>query len=156
MRKKQFIAAFVAVLSAACLLSSCGTPGEELFGGDRKSKDKVSDEKGPWTAEEITESRVVDNDSGAVSEGRLYFGESRKKALLMSADGVITWLYAKDESIFAPFDTGDLVRVAHGGVMMSYPGQTNISRLALLENGDASSFTEEELARLMSVSDGFE
>lgn len=153
MRKKQIITAFVAVLSAACLLSSCQGG---LYGDDQKLNDRESVDKGPWTAEEITESLEVDNDSGAVSEGRIYFGESRKKALLLSADGVITWLYAKDESIFAPFDTGDLVRVGHGGVMMSYPGQTNISKIALLEDGNISSFTDEELARLMSVSDGFE
>lgn len=108
-----------------------------------------------WSPEEITESEVVDNDSGAVSEGRLYFVGSKDKAMLLSDDGVITWLYAKDKSIFDPFDTGDRVRVAHGAVMMSYPGQTNISKLALLENGYISSFTEEELARLDAVSDGF-
>lgn len=108
-----------------------------------------------WSPDEITESDVVNNDSGAVSEGRLYFGGSKDKALLLSDDGVITWLYAKDESIFAPFDTGDLVRVAHGAVMMSYPGQTNISKLALLEKGDGTSFTEEEQTLLERVSDGF-
>jgi len=106
--------------------------------------------------EDITESTVVDNDSGAVSEGRLYFGSSKNKALLLSADGVMTWLYAKDESVFDRFETGDLVRVSHGGVMMSYPGQTNISKIALLEDGDISSFTEEEIAILEAVIDGFE
>lgn len=108
-----------------------------------------------WSPDEITESDVIDNDSGAVSEGRLYFGGSKDKALLLSDDGIITWLYAKDKSIFAPFDTGDCVRVAHGAVMMSYPGQTNISKLALLEKGDATSFTEEEKTLLEKVSDGF-
>ena len=107
------------------------------------------------SSEGITENGIVDNDSGAVSEGRLYFAGSKDKALLLSFDGVITWLYAKDASVFAEFGTGDLVRVSHGAVMMSYPGQTNISKIALLEDGDASSFTDEELARLDAVSDGF-
>ena len=108
-----------------------------------------------WSPKEITESEVVDNDSGAVSEGRLYFVGSKDKAMLLGDDGVITWLYAKDKSIFEPFDTGDRVRVGHGAVMLSYPGQTNISKLALLENGSVSSFTDGELARLDAVSDGF-
>lgn len=108
-----------------------------------------------WSPDEITESDVVDNDSGAVSEGRLYFVGSKDKAMLLSDDGVITWLYSKDKTVFEPFDTGDRVRVAHGAVMMSYPGQTNISKLALIENGHISSFTDEELARLDAVSDGF-
>ena len=105
--------------------------------------------------EEITEGSFVGNDSGGVSEGRLYFAKSKDKALILDTNGSIMWLYATDKSLFAPFNTGDKVRVSHGAVMMSYPGQTNISKIALIENGDVNSFTSEELERLDLVSDGF-
>ena len=46
---------------------------------------------------------------------------------------------------------GDYVRVGHGMVMESYPGQTYISKIALLEDGDINSFTDEEWSRLSDV-----
>lgn len=105
--------------------------------------------------EDATESPDIDGDSGTVSEGRLYFVGTRDKALLLGEDGALTWLYADDAKLFEGFDTGDRVSVSHGAIMMSYPGQTHISRVVLIEDGDASSFTDEEKALLERVSDGF-
>ncbi len=141
-------------LACVCAMSACDIFGssEELFGGG-KSRDTVDSETSLWDPEDITEGEIVDNDSGSVGEGRIYFHEGKAKALLLDEWGGLTWLYAKDPSIFEPFDTGDYVRVSHGGVMLSYPGQTNISRLALIEDGDESSFTEEELDMIERVLD---
>ena len=108
-----------------------------------------------WSPEDITEGNVVGNDFGSVSEGRIYFGENKDKALLLGADGTLVWLYTKDSRVFEPFNTGDYVKVEHGAVMLSYPGQTNISKIALLENGDVSGFTSEEIAMIERVADGF-
>ena len=102
------------------------------------------------TPEDITESPdgSCDNDSGMVSEGRLYFSGSAKNEALLVEGGSLTWLYCDKAGAFEGFDTGDLVRVAHGYVMESYPGQTYISQIALVENGDIYSFTDEEWERL--------
>jgi hypothetical protein len=102
--------------------------------------------------EDITEGEC-DGDSGIVSEGRLYFHGTKTKteALLVDTKGSLTWLYCDDKSIFEDFDTGDFVRVGHGAIMESYPGQTYISQMALIEDGDISSFTDEEWERLSGV-----
>ena len=102
--------------------------------------------------EDITEGEC-DGSSGMVSEGRLYFHGTKTKteALLVDTRGSLTWLYCDDKSIFEDFDTGDFVRVGHGMIMESYPGQTYISQMALIEDGDISSFTEEEWERLSGV-----
>ena len=95
----------------------------------------------------------VGNNSGSAGEGRIYFPEKRDKALLLDNYGGLTWLYAQDKSIFDGIDTGDYVRVNHGGVMLSYPGQTNISRITLLSDGDESDFTDEEMKMIERVLD---
>lgn len=104
--------------------------------------------------EDITEGAgECDRDSGMVSEGRLYFHGTKTKteALLVDTKGSLTWLYCDDKSIFEDFDTGDFVRVGHGAIMESYPGQTYISQMALIKDGDISSFTDEEWDRLSDV-----
>ena len=93
----------------------------------------------------------VGNNSGNISEGRLYFPENRDKALLISEKYGPNWLYVADKSMFDGFDSGDYVEVNHGAVMLSYPGQTNISKITLIEDGDVSDFTEEELALIERV-----
>jgi hypothetical protein len=143
------------VLSAICLLAACNV-AEENVGGDQKSKDRVTLGTGPWKPEDITENPALDGemDAGMVSEGRLYFhfSESKTEALLVDSNGSLTWLYSKnDKSIFEAFDTGDYVRVGHGMIMESYPGQTYISQIALIEEGDVYSFTDEEWERLSGV-----
>ena len=90
--------------------------------------------------------------SGMVSEGRLYFhSASKTEALLADSKGSLTWLYSADKSIFEGFDTGDYVKVGHGMIMESYPGQTYISKIALINDGDIDSFTDEEWSRLSGV-----
>ena len=95
----------------------------------------------------------VGNNSGSVGEGRIYFPEKRDKALLLDTYGGLTWLYVQDKAMFDGIDTGDFVRVNHGGVMLSYPGQTNISRITLISEGDESSLTDEELKMIERVLD---
>ena len=103
-----------------------------------------------WSPEEITENPDLDGNgnAGMVSEGRLYFHHSKSEALLVDSTGSLMWLYSDVEGIFEPFDTGDYVRVGHGMVMESYPAQTYISQIALIEDGDVYSFTDEEWERL--------
>ena len=81
----------------------------------------------------------------------MYFHVSKTEALLVDSTGSLLWLYSSDKSIFEGFDSGDYVRVGHGMVMESYPGQTYISRIALMEDGDISSFSDEEWERLSGV-----
>lgn len=95
----------------------------------------------------------VGNNSGNISEGRLYFSKNREKALLVSEEFGLNWLLVRDTSMFDGFDTGDYVRVNHGAVMMSYPGQTNISKLTLIDDGSVSDFTDEELKMIERVLD---
>ncbi|MBQ8408247.1 MAG: hypothetical protein IJY39_05225 [Clostridia bacterium] len=114
-------------------------------------------EKQKWLPEDITEcpeGEECDRDSGCVSEGRLYCHGDR--ALLIDSQGSLIWLYSDIEGIFEPFDTGDYVRVGHGMVMESYPAQAYISQIALIENGDKSSLTDEEWERLEEVIVGLE
>jgi hypothetical protein len=87
--------------------------------------------------------------------GRLYFGKDKNGALLMDDNGVLVWVYPTDSGMLESYDTGDRVTVVHGPVMLSYPGQTNISSVSLVSDGDESAFSEEELAEIMKVVEGF-
>ena len=112
--------------------------------------EKVAVGTSPWKPEDITSNPDLDcdGDEGMVSEGRLYFPSASSNPLLVDSEGSLTWLYSTNREIFAPFDSGDYVRVGHGMIMESYPGQTYISKIALIEDGDIWSFTDEEWARL--------
>ena len=105
------------------------------------------------TPEDITESPdgSCDNDSGMVSEGRLYFSGTKSQALLVGENGTLTWLYCEENGVFDDFVTGDLVRVAHGYIMESWPGQTYISQIALIEEGDIYSFSDLQWEMLTDV-----
>ena len=92
-----------------------------------------------------------DNDSGMVSEGRLYFHGAKTEALLIESGGSLLWLYSNDVKAFEDLDTGDYVRVGYDYVMESYPGQTYIDWITLVEDGDVSSITDEEWERLDEV-----
>ena len=159
---KKALSLILATLLALFALVGCVAFEEEpLIGGDTKSKDRETretQETGPWKPEDITENPALDGDmdEGMVSEGRLYFmnGGSKTEALLVE-ENTLTWLYCEDKSIFASFDTGDFVRVGHGMIMETYPGQTYITRIALIEDGDINSFTDGEWNRLSDIfSDG--
>lgn len=137
------------VLSLLCAAVGCAEKEEE---SESKFVGVVEN------AEDITANSALDGamDEGMVSEGRLYFmnGGSKTEALLVE-ENTLTWLYCEDKSIFASFDTGDFVRVGHGMIMETYPGQTYITRIALIEDGDINSFTDGEWNRLSDVfSDG--
>jgi len=114
--------------------------------------DKIAVGTSPWKPEDITASP---NDeewtgiSGGVMEGRLFFRHSTDKALLVGDS--LTWLYSDDPDAFAPFNSGDYVKVSHGMVYYTYPGQTYISKIALIEDGDLTSFTPEEWEWLSEV-----
>lgn len=90
----------------------------------------------------------ADNISGLggelISEGRLYFHTSRKSALLVTSKGGFMWLHADSEDFFEGFDSGDYVKVGHGAVMESYPEQTYVEGIILIEDGDIYSFTDGE------------
>ena len=79
-----------------------------------------------------------------IIEGRLYFHGSRNSALIVRSDGGILWLHADSEDFFKDLDSGDYVKVGHGPVMTSYPGQTHAESIALIKDGDIYSFTDEE------------
>ncbi len=89
------------------------------------------------------------------TSGRLYFGKDKNGALLMDDHGVLMWVYPIESGMLDSYDTGDRVTVTHGPIMLSYPGQTNMSGITLISNGDKSVFTEEELEEIMTVIDGF-
>lgn len=86
--------------------------------------------------------------SGMFSEGRLYFHNSKSSALLVDSKGSLTWIYSEIDGFFEGFDTGDYVKIEHGFMMESYPGQTYASVIELVEDGDIYSFTDEEWERL--------
>ena len=139
------------VLSCLCAVA-CGEKAKDAY--SEQTEDKNVGEQ-ICTPEEITQNNALDGDSdeGMVSEGRLYFdSDSKTEALLVDTTGSLLWLYSFDnKEIFTSFDTGDLVRVGHGMIMESYPGQTYISRIALIEDGDIYSFTDEEWSRLSDI-----
>ena len=154
---KKMLSLILTLLLTILTLASCTAFEKEPLPNDSGSKEPITTEtkdKGPWRPEDITENYDLDGDSdeGMVSDGRLYFHlNSKTEALLVDSQGSLTWLYCSDKSIFDGFDTGDYVRVGHGMVMESYPGQTYISKIALIEDGDINSFTDEEWSRLSDV-----
>lgn len=89
------------------------------------------------------------------AEGRLYFGNDKSQALLMDDYGSLTWIYPSEEGMLEPFDTGDRVEVIHGGMMLSYPGQMNVTSVTYVSDGDESVFTDRELEEIERVIDGF-
>lgn len=121
-------------------------------GASEEVTDKIAVGTSPWKTEDITASQ---NDeewtelSGGVMEGRLFFRSYTDKALLVGDS--LTWLYSKDSEVFAPFNSGDYVKVSHGMVYYTYPGQTYISKIALVEDGDLASFTPQEWEWLSEV-----
>lgn len=163
---RDLLAAICLGLIAVICLASCEAPQEsgdqldsvvEMVSGQHQgtrgeveeTTEKVAVGTSRWKPEDITENVDLDGSSnaGSVSEGRLYFHHSATSALLVE-EGTLTWLYSDDKDIFAPFDTGDYVRVGHGMIMETYPGQTYISQIALIEDGNIDSFTDEEWSRL--------
>ena len=92
-----------------------------------------------------------DTDSGVYSQGRLYFSGTKNTALLVEQSGRLIWLYSEQEKAFEGFDSGDLVKVEHGICMESYPEQTYVTSVELIEDGDLQSFTDEEWERLSGV-----
>ena len=160
MMKKTVLKTGLCLLLSLVLLSlsSCGITVKEH--DDAQTGDKAVGEQ-ICSPEEITQNDALDGDSdeGMVSEGRLYFNsDSKTSALLVDTRGSLIWLYSFDnKEIFTSFDTGDFVRVGHGMIMETYPGQTYISRIALIEDGDIYSFTDEEWSRLSDIfADGLE
>jgi hypothetical protein len=139
------------VLSCLCAVA-CGAKAGEADSEQTGDETLVGI---PWKPEDITENPALDGDSdeGMVSEGRLYFdSDSKTEALLVDSEGSLLWLYSFDhKEIFSFFDTGDLVRVGHGMIMETYPGQTYITKIALIEDGDVYSFTDEEWSRLSDI-----
>lgn len=114
--------------------------------------DKIAVGTSPWRPEDITASKDDEEWtelSGGVMEGRLFFRSYTDKALLVGDS--LTWLYSNDPEAFAPFNSGDYVKVSHGMVYYTYPGQTYISKIALVEDGDLASFTPQEWEWLSEV-----
>ena len=155
---KKMLSLILTLLLTILTLASCTAFEKEPLPNDYGSKEPITTEtkdKGPWRPEDITENPDLDGDSdeGAVSEGRLYFHlNSKTQALLVDSKGSLIWLYSFDnKEIFTSFDTGDYVRVGHGMIMETYPGQTYISKIVLIEDGDINSFTDEEWSRLSDV-----
>ena len=154
---KKMLSLILTLLLTILTLASCTAFEKEPLHNVSGSKEPITTEtkdKVSWRPEDITENYDLDGDSdeGMVSEGRLYFHlNSKTEALLVDSKGSLTWLYSSDKSIFDGFDTGDYVRVGHGMVMESYPGQTYISKIAIIEDGDINSFTDEEWSRLSDV-----
>ena len=50
---------------------------------------------------------------------------------------------SKNGGLFSGLQTGDSIRVLHDGIRLSYPGQTNIYRLRLLERGTRDDIPDE-------------
>ena len=69
--------------------------------------------------------------------------------------GSLAWIYPIEDGMLEPFDTGDRVEVTHGGMMLSYPGQMNVTSVTYVSDGDESVFTEKELEEIGRVIDGF-
>ena len=140
MKKRLFFALCVFLaLACMCAMVSCGLADAGIdIGGD------ILYSKQPCPIE------AINDDWGLVSEGRLYYHDTG--VLLLKSNGSLMWLYEKEGvDLLSYFYTGDYVRVAHGEVMESYPEQTYISRMALVENGSPSSLTDEEWERLAEV-----
>ena len=124
------------------------------FGYGREIKDVlkvVEKNDGQTTSEPDDVPDEPAKDSGMFSEGRLYFHVFKSEALLVDSKGSLTWIYSETEDFFEGFDSGDYVKIEHGFVMESYPGQTYASAIELIENGNIYSFTDEEWERLSEV-----
>ena len=142
MRKRRLITCMaVACLAFLLLFSACDLADDE------------NEATGDTTQAE-GESYEMSGDEFKMT-GRLYFGKDKSQALLVDSNGILIWLYPVKSGMFDSYDTGDTVTVVHGPVMLSLPGQTNVSHVSLISNGDESVFTEEELAEIMKVIDGF-
>ncbi len=145
MKKRLFFALYMS-LALACMsvMVSCDLANAGInIGGD------LLYSKRPCPIE------AINDDLGSVSEGRLYYHDTG--VLLLKSDGSLMWLLEKEGiDLLRYFATGDYVRVGHGAVMESYPEQTYISRMALIENGSPSSLTDEEWERLAEVITDFQ
>lgn len=147
---KKFFGIFIVLVLVSACFSGCGNASEGI--GAHTSVPKETGEKD--TVEPDNYNGETDKDeynSGMFSEGRLYFHTSRKSALLVDSKGSLLWLFADNENFFDGFDSGDYVRAEHGHIMESYPGQTYVSEIEMIEDGDMSSFSDEEWERLSSV-----
>ncbi len=141
MKRKTFIMCMaVACLAFLLLFSACAGNGGEIEGD---------------TTQDVEEESYEISDNEFKMTGRLYFGKDKSQALLVDSNGILIWLYPVKSGMFDSYDTGDTVTVVHGPVMLSLPGQTNVSHVSLIEDGDESVFTEEELAEIMKVIEGF-
>ena len=129
----------VASLAFLLLFSACAGNGGEIEGDTTRPEEESYEISG----EEIN------------AIGRLYFGKDKSQALLVDDSGMLLWIYPVKEGMLEPYDTGDRVTVTHGPVALSLPGQTNISSISLISDGDKSAFTEEELEEIMKVIEGF-
>lgn len=142
MIKKTFIMCMaVACLSFLLLLSAC-----DVVGGDAEATGEAT---------QVEEESYEMSDNEFKMTGRLYFGKDKSQALLVDDNGVLLWIYPVKDGMLEPYDTGDRVTVTHGPVALSLPGQTNISSVSLVSDGDESAFSEEELAEIMKVVEGF-
>lgn len=148
MKKRTFIMCWVATcLAFLFVFSGCESDmGETSTVGDTSAVCETTD---------IEEESTETIEDGVRTAGRLYFGKDKSRALLIDDYGILIWLYPVKSGMFDSYDTGDTVTVVHGPVMLSLPGQTNVSYVSLISNGDESVFTEEELAEIMKVIDGF-
>ncbi len=164
--KKIIIALVAVVLCAACFAGCAVVARGSSQNASKDPSEEVKDEQ-------TTDAQASDNDalssdnnvpdsdnkaseknesnSGMFSEGRLYFHVSKSEALLVDSKGGLLWLYSDTEGMFEGFDTGDHVNVEHGYIMESDPGQTYISGIELVTDGDIYSFTDEEWERLSGV-----
>ena len=142
MIKKTFIMCMaVACLAFLLLFSAC-----DVVGGDAEATGEAT---------QVEEESYEMSDNEFKMTGRLYFGKDKSQALLIDNNGILIWLYPTQSGMFDSCGTGDTVTVVHGPVALSLPGQTNVSHISLIEDGDESVFTEEELAEIMKVIEGF-
>ena len=148
MKKRTFIMCMaVACLAFLLLFSACDVVGGDITTtGDAES---VGD-----TIQTEEESYEMSGDEFRMT-GRLYFGKDKSQALLIDNNGILIWLYPTQSGMFDSYGTGDTVTVVHGPVALSLPGQTSVSHISLISDGDESLFTEEELAEIMKVIEGF-
>ena len=153
---KKIIIAVLVFLLCGTFFIGCGNAqdvGDAQVNADRNEQ-SIFDKNiiaGKDSVDDSTQSDKTDANSGMFSEGRLYFHVSKREALLVDSKGSLTWIYSEAEGFFEGFDSGDYVKIEHGFVMESYPGQTYASAIELIEDGDIYSFTDEEWERLSWV-----
>ena len=122
--------------------------------GEANSSIQNKEESASEISDETTSESASGNFDQMTVEGRLYFpktGRVGMEALLVDSTGNLLWVYAKYEGFYDGFNSGDYVKISHGPVMQSYPGQTYAESIVLIENGDVYSFTDEEWERLSIV-----